>query len=880
MKPSHDGSNIFTLQSVTMGSDPSKDNVIAAEKWNRPRDKNIFDRNFSIYYDPDKVRKVQRPRGYGVQVEHYPEGIARTADGRFVPRGDQRKDYINVHHDVNDIIREPYVYYNPAVAPHGVDDHYGSQRLRTADDYEHLPDRDDHRPRDYRPPMGRPEFVRYPARTSHDFEPHLPVRYSRDFEPRGSFARSSRSFGSRELDRYHPTPRGIREQERYPGRSSDALPSRLPSESYSSHRPSDSSREFERYPPLSSVDHGKYPRIGGEYPRYPQQYTPTPPGKYRSQSTPPSGYQYDYLPSKSSLPDSVGKNRSRSVPPQGFRLSPRQVPIYDDRHLSQPHHNQFTPKYQGVHPYDRQYPQRPFHGQHSPRENVSRPLHPRGSRATESTASIEESFRSFDGSERDGVILRPGPTLPGMQRHSTMKPLRPDRTYFTSSPSEDLTVHPFNIDTDLSSVNPSSTATTDPSRRTVSSSGMPSSALIPSTTTLPTTSGSNIQSIPEESQQSYGPPPNVDPHFDDVSAIPYASAVDLPARYVRDRGEFQPMVVEMDEDLHRPNQYQDRENSPNRQVARVTPSPQRMPSPGDSGSEGSGGPPMTYTRDRLHGAIEKVRRGPLARRLQPSQRGHGDSDSLDSPHTPGQSYKSYQSTPSSSGITPSMDDDTFDQTVLQRHPQTYDVNVQPYKDVPNNRTSVTSGVSGSSGRGSSGHGSKAASLTQSHPDISQEPSQDPNISTSSGSRNTSQSTSNSSNRGRMNSSMSSTNTPQEHDISTESSPYSEGQSQHRRDISGDENYEFDSVNALESELLDALKNYSEVKKRSSRDYGDRDTDISHKKDQSPGKERSPYKRGEDRFAKLREEYQDFKRRQEAETSGEKEQWEEVESELL
>ena len=94
----------------------------------------------------------------------------------------------------------------------------------------------------------------------------------------------------------------------------------------------------------------------------------------------------------------------------------------------------------------------------------------------------------------------------------------------------------------------------------------------------------------------------------------------------------------------------------------------------------------------------------------------------------------------------------------------------------------------------------------------------------------------------------------------------------RKDISADENYEFDSVTAAESDLLEALRNYSEV------NNGGNDDLLSALQDglNSSGflqdlypkpRRQSRYSDSEQRFEKLRGEFQQYRQKQQERHSG-------------
>ncbi|XP_013395368.1 protein turtle-like isoform X2 [Lingula anatina] len=880
---------IYVVHGPQETTDPYKDNLLAAEKWNRPRDKNIFDRNF-IGYEPDKVRKVHRDHGgsYPVDIDfyHHPSEIHRTADGRFLPWSDG-DNYVNMdHHDVNDIISEPHVYFTPGAGPLGNYNDHPSARLRTTESGEHLSRRDSYedairrysprpeeydtgqysprrRENEYRGQFGPrfqpqqhgrmspgPVFEFDPRRMSQQFRDYIANPPSSQYipgGPPGSYLPTPP--GDLYPRRGSPTPGDVGYQRRFIPRSQEA---HIPRRYQPRHQRDSYDDQQPHFQPWDGYERRLSQPSRGSYDD--EQYLP-----YRSRSSPPIGRypeEYDYY----QPPQNEERPRSHSMPPhtysnRGYEYDDFSQPPYAEEPYFSPQ-SRMRPEPQvpvrdhsrDPSPYDRYGPPRPAFehpGQEPPPPRV--PPFQRGSHAT------EDSMQSFQtpsiGSEREEAVHPRS-----MVRHSTAKPLRPDRTFHTSSPSEELGLQPFDLD-EISSVNPSSTAT---SRRT-----FPSSSTFPTSSSNFPSSTSNIQdgghSQARQSAAALSP-------VIDMSSIPPESS-DM---YQLDPQEPQRRFSAGDipqTDTRRLS----RDSSPSRerQIARVSPSPKREETPSYPRGEGSEERPFHYTRDRLQGAIERARRGPIARRLQGSSR--GSAPDVDQPsETPRHSWNA---------LTPSTGEKTRDDsgrdgetTVI---PQTFADSVAPYKDIPANRTSVTSGLSGSSGRGSSGGAvSKSASLSHSQPNISQmDQSGDmPSSSSGQGSRNTSQTMSSSSQsaRGRMNSSLSSTNTPQEHDISTESSPYSIGDTQHKRDASVDENYEFD--NPTESELLDALRNVSKTSRNSSRDFNSSDPDISRHERTGRG----------DRFSKLREEYKQYRRKQQLQQpeSPGGEQWEEIESELL
>lgn len=85
-----------------------------------------------------------------------------------------------------------------------------------------------------------------------------------------------------------------------------------------------------------------------------------------------------------------------------------------------------------------------------------------------------------------------------------------------------------------------------------------------------------------------------------------------------------------------------------------------------------------------------------------------------------------------------------------------------------------------------------------------------------------------------------------------SSSHGMGQPNHIRDISGDENYEFDSLNALEDDIMDDLRRYSQLSAGSANYTAQQD---------SPPSGSNEYLDSERRFEKLREEFKQYRQQQ-------------------
>lgn len=232
-------------------------------------------------------------------------------------------------------------------------------------------------------------------------------------------------------------------------------------------------------------------------------------------------------------------------------------------------------------------------------------------------------------------------------------------------------------------------------------------------------------------------------------------------------------------------------------LARVWPSPKTA----DDSSDSSGRP-LGYTRDQLHNVVDRLRQAPRSR--------------------PGDRYL-----------------DVTGQGSGGR-----DV-APPYMD-----SDPRMGPGSPTGSGPSGyHPLPQVAPMARYPEDSQ--------SSGIGSRNTSQSTS-SSLRPRNNkpsTSITSLLTPQESSRDEDSShPYLDSTS-HRRDTSADENYEFDHLPTLESDILDDLQRYSQLASS-----GQGTGDVMRELYPKPRRQ-SQYADAEQRFERLREEFQQYRQQQ-------------------
>ncbi|XP_055865968.1 uncharacterized protein LOC106054729 isoform X2 [Biomphalaria glabrata] len=134
-----------------------------------------------------------------------------------------------------------------------------------------------------------------------------------------------------------------------------------------------------------------------------------------------------------------------------------------------------------------------------------------------------------------------------------------------------------------------------------------------------------------------------------------------------------------------------------------------------------------------------------------------------------------------------------------------------------------------------------------------------------GSRNTSQSTGSlhphrRGSGGKGSTSLSSAHDP---DLSLEAS-HSFGVPAHRRDTSGDENYEFDSLNALENDIIDDLRRYSRLSGNAEGPVGSAHSgQVPNAQDNqyAPRSKPSRYPDSDVRFMKLREEFKQYRQQQ-------------------
>ncbi|XP_050417092.2 protein turtle homolog B isoform X3 [Patella vulgata] len=260
------------------------------------------------------------------------------------------------------------------------------------------------------------------------------------------------------------------------------------------------------------------------------------------------------------------------------------------------------------------------------------------------------------------------------------------------------------------------------------------------------------------------------------------------------------------------------------QVSWLPPSqqpPAHPPPQDDQNSSNSSGRPLGYTRDHLQGVVDRLRSTPRSPYSTSPTRNHDDNGFLD----PARST-SPRPVPTARATSPIS---SFNKP---RAAPYYTSDLEPYDERDHSRSQPRLFAP-----------KNVRPRDESVPD---------STSSGIGSRNTSQSTGSYPHRmGKGSLSFSSLLTPQE-DLSQDSSPFLDGSSNHRRDTSGDENYEFDSINALENDILNALRNYSQLS--------------------APGKDvTNPYPKprrlnrshddNEQRFDRLREEFKKYRQRQ-------------------
>ena len=736
---------IFTLP-YTM--DPYKDNLIAEEKWNQSKDRNIYQHDFYGYDEPEKFHKVRRNSGlYTVQID-VSEPIARisrNSDGRFIIGGDesQRPDYVRFDHNVNDIIdSKDVVIPLRHAAP-------SSERTRNYfhPPREHSPGNQVHHRRGRSPPSGHRQQPSRLSRVSEYSEDSIQDSYHD-------------SMGTEQLT---PAPAVLS-----PTRKPEGFLNRSYMTSSPDHQATGDNSEMFRVSDISSVLQSA--------------------DRSRSlQQSSSSAY-----PSTSDRSRGTQPSLSSTMPSSSFDRS----------------HDHSFPEVR--------IPEGPLHPMHrtSPKLNLSQ-LHENQERLPRSMASPSESYGSTNA-------LQGAP--PSAKRYDNNQMIS-DRKFPGSAVGFPSRSSPF--------------YTPDERGSRILTQGTPRGITTPSALTKGQVPRSQV-------------PKDRDPR----SQVP------------RDG-----------RDPRRQQRERDMESSGS-QVARVSPSPQSPRTANDSNSSGgSSGRPVTYTRDRLQGVVDKVRKGPRARRRSATRLSSVELDSVSGD-------EGHLSPSSSRAITPPASRYLETEGVAPGYrphsgyyppspSQMFEENVAPYKNLPvKSRASVTS----SSGRGSGSRGSKNGLILALPPLHTQAMGATDSASHSSGigSRRASQSAGSGSGAGGASShSLApvnvSTSSSATQDLSMDSSPFSDsshghlGGGVHRRDASGDENYEFDSFNALESELIDALRHYKK------HPQADREF-LSALEPQPPssGTRAKPKKEAkgvkpdgakEERCQKLREEYLQYRQQQ-------------------
>lgn len=255
--------------------------------------------------------------------------------------------------------------------------------------------------------------------------------------------------------------------------------------------------------------------------------------------------------------------------------------------------------------------------------------------------------------------------------------------------------------------------------------------------------------------------------------------------------------------------------------------------------------PSQYTRDQLQGVVDKIRKGPRARRSKSAGRLPSQETNFPYSYSP-------QVVPNLS-LSPTLGSG-YDQYV--EHPrQRYAHEIAPYKGERGSRSSVNSSGRGSLGRHRYPTDPRSFALEDLTPDSN---------SSGRGSRNTSQATGSSHQSRIPRNSLSSYASPQEHDLSQDSSPFLDATGSLHKDTSADDNYEFDSLQALEADLINTLRSYPLANQsedlKMAIESGLNTSEFYDSLYPKPSVE-SQYDNSEARFEKLRQEFQQFRRKQ-------------------
>lgn len=255
--------------------------------------------------------------------------------------------------------------------------------------------------------------------------------------------------------------------------------------------------------------------------------------------------------------------------------------------------------------------------------------------------------------------------------------------------------------------------------------------------------------------------------------------------------------------------------------------------------------PSQYTRDQLHGVVEKLRKGPRARRSKSAGRLPSQETNFPYSYSP-------QVVPNLS-LSPTLGSG-YDHCGDQPR-QRYTHEIAPFKGERGSRSSMNSSGRGSLGRQRYPTDPRSYAMEDLTPDSN---------SSGRGSRNTSQATGSSHLSRIPRNSLSSYASPLEPDLSQDSSPFLDATGSLYKDTSADDNYEFDSLQALEADLLNTLRscpltNQSEDL-RMAIESGLNTSEFYDSLYPKPSVE-SQYDNSEARFEKLRQEFHQFRRKQ-------------------
>ncbi|XP_048773272.2 uncharacterized protein LOC125678683 isoform X5 [Ostrea edulis] len=428
-------------------------------------------------------------------------------------------------------------------------------------------------------------------------------------------------------------------------------------------------------------------------------------------------------------------------------------------------------------------------------------------------------YENINSSFADDVFLPVTQEFPGrhsLPRHSSMKPSY--QTYLIGDPVEDDGgfTQPFGAD-DISSVFPSYIESFSGARDrfTYSPNNETSSRTL---LEQPNWSGGEVKGYPLSTSERY--------------SRPKARGSDRPRSHSSGAA--------FDSSLHSfvPNQLDYPGNNTVEQIAHTSPS-NRLPRKDFSFG------PSQYTRDQLQGAVEKIRKGPRARRSKSAGR-------LPSQETNFSSYSPQVVPNLSFSPTLSSGCDQYGEHPRQR----YSHEIAPFKGERGSRSSVNS-----SGRGSMGGRHRFPTEPRSFAPEDLTPD---SVSSGRGSRNASQVTGSSQHSRIPQNSLSSYASPQEHDLSQDSSPFLDATGSLQKDTSADDNYEFDSLQALEADLINTLRSYPLANQsedlRMAIESGLNTSDFYDNLYPKPSVE-SQYDNSEARFEKLRQEFHQFRRKQ-------------------